>query len=178
MSPAPAERQAAITGIGQSAVGRRLGRTDIDLTVDACLAAIEDAGLTRDDIDGLATYPGGGIGMGGFGGPGTPDVQDALRLRLNWHDGGSEGPAQMRAVIAACFAVAAGAARHVLVYRTVTESTAQGSGGRQGIGGSGGGGSGGGRASPASCSGRSPSGRSRPPTGWRSWPNDASSSSA
>ena len=142
MSPDPAERQAAITGIGQSAVGRHLGRGELDLTLDACLAAIADAGLTRDDIDGLATYPGAGIGMGGFGGPGTPDVQDALRLRLNWHDGGAEGPAQMRAVIAACFAIAAGAARHVLVYRTVTESTAQGSGGRQGIGGSGGGGSG------------------------------------
>jgi acetyl-CoA acetyltransferase len=139
MSPAPAERAAAITGIGQSAVGRRLGRGELDLTVDACLAAIEDAGLTRADIDGLATYPGAGIGTAGFGGPGTPEVQDALRLRLNWHDGGSEGPAQMRAVIAACFAVAAGAARHVLVYRTVTESTAQGDGGRQGIGGGGGG---------------------------------------
>jgi acetyl-CoA acetyltransferase len=44
----------------------------------------------------------------------------------------------MRALIAACLAVGAGLARHVLVYRTVTESTAQGAGGRQGIGGSGG----------------------------------------
>jgi acetyl-CoA acetyltransferase len=144
VSAAPAERQAAITGIGQSDVGRRLGRTDIDLTIDACRAAIADAGLTRDDIDGLATYPGAGVGGGmGFSGPGTPEVQDALRLRLNWHDGGSEGPAQMKAVIAACFAIAAGVARHVLVYRTVTESTAQGESGRQGIGGGGGGGSGG-----------------------------------
>ena len=48
----------------------------------------------------------------------------------------------MRAVIAACLAVGAGLARHVLVYRTVTESTAQGAGGRQGIGGGGGGGGG------------------------------------
>ena len=135
----PLERQAAITGIGQSDVGRRLGRTDLDLTLDACLEAISDAGLTRDDIDGLATYPGAGTGMAGFSGPGTPEVQDALRLRLNWHHGGSEGPAQIQAVIAACLAVGAGLARHVLVYRTVTESTAQGEGGRQGIGGSGGG---------------------------------------
>jgi acetyl-CoA acetyltransferase len=142
MSQFPAERQAAITGLGQSDIGRRLGRTELDLTLDACLEAIADAGLTREDIDGLATYPGAGLGTGGFAGPGTPEVQDALRLRLNWHDGGGEGPAQMRAVIAACFAVAAGAARHVLVYRTVTESTAQGEGGRQGIGGSGGGSSG------------------------------------
>lgn len=131
-----AERQAVISGIGQSAVGRRLGRSALDLTVEAALAAIADAGLTRDDIDGLATYPGGGFGPAGFGGPGTPDVQDALRLRLAWHDGGMEGPAQLRAVIAACTAVATGLARHVLVYRTVTEGTAQGGGHRQGIGGS------------------------------------------
>lgn len=133
--PEPLERRAAITGIGQSDVGRHLGRTDIDLTLEACLEAIEDAGLTREDIDGLATYPGGGMGTGGFAGPGTPEVQDALRLKLNWHDGGAEGPAQMRGVIAACLAIAAGLARHVVVYRTVSESTAQGEGSRQGIGG-------------------------------------------
>jgi acetyl-CoA acetyltransferase len=135
----PLERRAVISGIGQSAVGRHLGRTGLDLTADACLAAVADAGLTRDDIDGLATYPGMGTGTPGFAGPTTPEVQDALRLRLNWHDGGGEGPGQMRALIAACLAVGAGLARHVLVYRTVTESTAQGSGGRQGIGGTGGG---------------------------------------
>ncbi|HUY63701.1 MAG TPA: thiolase family protein [Acidimicrobiales bacterium] len=129
------ERRAVISGIGQSAVGRRLGRTDLDLTVEAALAAIADAGLHRDDIDGLATYPGGGMGGAAFAGPTSPDVQDALRLRLNWHDGGGEGPGQIRAVFAACLAVAAGLARHVLVYRTVTESTSQGAGGRQGIAG-------------------------------------------
>ena len=138
----PLERRAVISGIGQSDVGRRLGRTGLDLTLDACLAAVADAGLTRDDIDGLATYPGMGTGTAGFAGPTTPEVQDALRLRLNWHDGGGEGPGQMRALIAACLAVGAGLARHVLVYRTVTESTAQGEGGRQGIGGDGGGGGG------------------------------------
>ena len=60
-----------------------------------------DAGLQRDDIDGLSTYPGMGAGTPGFGGPTTPEVQDALGLSLNWHDGGGEGPGQMRAVIAA-----------------------------------------------------------------------------
>jgi acetyl-CoA acetyltransferase len=133
----PLERRAAITGIGQSAIGRHLGRSDLDLTIEACLAAVADAGLTRDDIDGLATYPGMGTGTPGFAGPTTPEVQDALRLSLDWHDGGGEGPGQMRALIAACLAVGAGLARHVLVYRTVTESTAQGSGSRQGIGGGG-----------------------------------------
>jgi acetyl-CoA acetyltransferase len=145
MSPRPVgeplERRAIISGIGQSDIGRRLGRSDLDLTLEASLAAIADAGLTRDDIDGLSTYPGMGVGTPGFAGPTTPEVQDALGLSLNWHDGGGEGAGQMRAVIAAALAVAAGLARHVLVYRTVSEGTAQGAGGRQGIGGSGGGGS-------------------------------------
>ena len=144
MSPAtseePLERRAVISGIGQSEVGRRLGRSDIDLTVEAAERAMADAGLSRDDIDGLATYPGMGTGTPGFAGPTTPDLQDALGLSLNWHDGGGEGPAQMRAVIVAALAVAAGLARHVLVYRTVSEGSAQGTGGRQGIGGGGGGG--------------------------------------
>jgi len=142
LSEEPLERRAIISGIGQSAIGRRLGRSDIDLTVEAALAAIADAGLTRDDIDGLSTYPGMGTGTPGFAGPSTPEVQDALRLSLNWHDGGGEGAGQMRAVIAASLAVAAGLARHVLVYRTVSEGTAQGTGGRQAIGGVGGGGGG------------------------------------
>jgi acetyl-CoA acetyltransferase len=130
-----AEQKAVISGIGQSDVGRRLGRGELDLTIEAALVAIADAGLEVVDIDGLAAYPGGVMGdSGGFAGPGTPTVQDALRLSLNWHSGGPEGPAQIQAVINAVMAVSTGLARHVLVYRTVTESTAQGSGGRGGIG--------------------------------------------
>jgi acetyl-CoA acetyltransferase len=136
----PIERRAIISGIGQSDIGRRLGRSELDLTIEAAQAAIADAGLTRDDIDGLSTYPGMGVGTGGFAGPTSPEVQDAMGLSLNWHDGGGEGAGQMRAVISASLAVAAGLARHVLVYRTVTEGSAQGTGGRQGIGGGGGGG--------------------------------------
>ncbi|HET6950153.1 MAG TPA: thiolase family protein [Acidimicrobiales bacterium] len=129
------ERRSIISGIGQSDVGRRLGRTGLDLTIDAALEAIADAGLTPADIDGLATYPGAAAGAGaGFSGPGSPEVQDALRLELDWHTGGIEGAAQLAAIVNAVMAVGAGLARHVLVYRTVTESTEQGSGGRQGIG--------------------------------------------
>jgi len=131
---------AVISGIGQSAVGRRLGRSGLDLTIDAALEAIADAGLTVGDIDGLATYPGAFPGgPPGFSGPGSPDVHDALRLSLNWHRGGIEGSAQLAAVVDAAAAVHAGLARHVLVYRTVTESSAQAQG-REGIGLSGGGG--------------------------------------
>ena len=38
------EHDSVISGIGQSAIGRRLGRSDIDLTVEAALVAITDAG--------------------------------------------------------------------------------------------------------------------------------------
>ena len=131
-------RQVVISGVGQSDVGRRLGRDPLDLTLDACLAAIEDAGLTRDDIDGLSTYP-GNMGPGGFSGAGITEVHDALRLPLRWFNGGPEHPGQLASVIEACMAVACGLANHVLCFRSVWESTFQGEGKRQGIGVGGGG---------------------------------------
>ena len=142
------ERRACIAGIGQSEVGRRLQRDPLDLTLDACLAAIEDAGLTRDDIDGVSTYPGNLPLPAGFSGAGVVEVQDALRLKLNWFDGGLEQPGQLGSVINACMAVACGLATHVLCFRSVFEGSAQGKGGRPGIGvGGDGGGRGGFRAS-------------------------------
>lgn len=129
------ERRAILSGVGQSQIGRRLFRTDLDLTCEAALAAIADAGLTTDDIDGLACYPGPmGAGAPGFAGPGTPEVQDALGLQLGWHGSGGEGPAQVAPVMLAALAVAAGLCRHALVYRTVTEATAAAGTGRLGIG--------------------------------------------
>jgi len=121
------ERLSFISGIGRSASGRRLGRTAMDLTLDAALQAIEDAGLKREDIDGVATYPGGdAIASRGMGGPSSVQVQDALRLNLNYLYGSGEGSAQLGSIIEATMAVASGLAKHVLVFRTVTEATMQG----------------------------------------------------
>jgi acetyl-CoA acetyltransferase len=129
------ERRAILSGVGQSQIGRRLFRTDLDLTCEAALAAIADAGLMPGDIDGLACYPGPMTAAGpGFAGPGTSEVQDALGLQLGWHGSGGEGPAQVAPVMQAALAVAAGLCRHVLVYRTVTEATAAAGTGRLGIG--------------------------------------------
>ena len=141
------ERKAAITGIGQSDVGRRLGRDPLGLTLDACLAAIADAGLSRADIDGVATYPGMMQGAPGFSGAGVTEVQEALRLELDWWAGGPETSGQLGSVITACAAIAAGYARHVLCFRSVFESSAQGAGPRAGIGAGGGGRGGAPRAS-------------------------------
>ncbi|MCH2173348.1 thiolase family protein [Myxococcota bacterium] len=126
------ERRACVTGIGQSAIGRRLGINPLELTLDSCVAAVEDAGLEMSDIDGLVTYP-GAAGPSGFSGAGAVQVHEALRLKLGWHDSGIEAPGQLGSVIKACLAVAAGLARHVLCFRSVWEGTAQGTKGRAGL---------------------------------------------
>jgi acetyl-CoA acetyltransferase len=109
--------------MGRSKTGRRLGVHPLRLTVDSCRAAVEDAGLTFQDIDGLVTWPGNTHGLFGYGGPGVDQMQDVLRLRLKWRASGNEGLNLLGTVVEAGLAVASGIARHVLVYRTVTEAT-------------------------------------------------------
>jgi acetyl-CoA acetyltransferase len=127
------ERHAVISGIGQSQVGRRIYRDALDLTIEAALDAIDDAGLTREDIDGIATYPGNQDVPPGFSGVGVVELQDALRLELNWFAGGLESPGQLGSVINAIAAVATGLANHVLCFRTVWEASAQGDKGRSSV---------------------------------------------
>lgn len=132
--PEPVERRAVLSGVGQSQIGRRLFRTELDLTCEAALRAIADAGLAPDDIDGLATYPGPIHAPPGFAGPSVDEMQDTLGLKLNWYLSGSEGAAQIAPIIQAALAVGSGLCRHALVYRTVTEATASADTGRLGIG--------------------------------------------
>lgn len=115
------EHRAVLTGAGRSAIGRRLMVDPRSLAVDACLAAITDAGLQPSDIDGLSTYP--GTSPGGMSEGGVTAVEEILRLRPTWINGGGELPGQAGAVIAAMLAVAGGLCRHVLCFRTVWEST-------------------------------------------------------
>jgi acetyl-CoA acetyltransferase len=135
------ERRACISGVGQSEIGRRLGRDPLELTLDACLAAIEDAGLTTSEVDGLSTYPGPMSTPAGFSGAGAYDVIDALRLNCGWYGSGLETSGQLGSVINACLAVASGLANHVLCFRSVFEGSAQGEKGRSAVmpGGGGGG---------------------------------------
>ncbi len=133
------EKRACITGVGQSDVGRRLFRDPMELTLDACLAAIDHAGLTTKDIDGLSTYPGSLAMPPGFTGAGAYDVIDALRLNCGWYSGGLETSGQLGSVINACLAVASGLANHVLCFRSVWEGSAQGQKGRAAVMPSGGG---------------------------------------
>ena len=115
------EHRAVLSGVGRSAIGRRLMVDPLSLTVDACLEAVADAGLELGDIDGLSTYPGpAGMGMSEGG---VAAVEEALRLHPTWINGGGDLPGQGGAVVAAMLAVASGLCRHVLCFRTVWESS-------------------------------------------------------
>ena len=116
------EDKVALTGVGMSKIGRRLMMPPLSLTIDACEAAIADAGLTMADIDGLSTYPGGG-NLGGFGEGGVTALEAALGIRPVWHNGGIETFGPGGSVIAAMLAIAGGLARHVLCFRTLWEAT-------------------------------------------------------
>src|SRR3546814_19925254 len=93
----------------------------LSLTVDACLEAVADAGLTLDDIDGLSTYP-GGMGMGMSEG-GVTAVEEALRIHPTWHNGGCDLPGPGGSIVAEMMAVASGLCRHALCFRTGGEWT-------------------------------------------------------
>ncbi len=120
-SPERFEHKVVVSGIGRSALGRRLMRPPLSLTVDACLEAISDAGLERGDIDGLSTYP-GASGMG-FDEGGITALEEVLRIHPTWTNGGFELPGPAGAIIQAMLAVSAGLCRHVLCFRTVWQST-------------------------------------------------------
>ena len=128
------ESKVAITGVGLSEVGRRLGRDPMGLAFDACRAAVADAGLTMDDIDGLSTYPGGAAKDGGHPEGGIYPGADALGIAPTWFCGTGETPGQSGAVVNAMLAVASGLCRHVLCFRTVWETTSIAWGNRQNTG--------------------------------------------
>ena len=135
MSGGPFGGKAVLTGAGKSQVGRRLGRTGLDLTLEAVLRAIGDAGLDVDDVDGIASYPGPGVPVAGMSGAGIHDVRNALGLRSRWYMSGQETAGQIGPAIEACMAVSLGLANHVVVFRSVWESTAaqQAGGGRASV---------------------------------------------
>ena len=114
------ERRTVISGIGHSAIGRQIERSGFQLTLDAICAAVADAGLVLDDIDGISAFPSGGGGVPGASNPDLAEIHEALRLTTSWSGGvGSAGP-----LSGAVMAVATGQARHVVLYRTVKEGSA------------------------------------------------------
>ena len=92
MSSSRCERRAIISGVGQSAIGRRLFRDDLDLTCEAALEAIADAGLQsgrhrRHRRLSRARSRAGRVSPARA----IYDVQDALGIDLRWHLSGARG---------------------------------------------------------------------------------------
>ncbi len=119
------EKSCVISGIGQSDVTREGGKSGLALTVTASLQALATAGLSCSDIDGLSTWPGRSDASPGMGPTGVFELKEALGLKLDWFSGGSESAGQFGAIVNACAAVAAGLAKHVLCFRTLTEYSSQ-----------------------------------------------------
>jgi acetyl-CoA acetyltransferase len=107
------ERRSIISGVGGSERVLASPASALQLGADACLAAVADAGLTLDDIDGLATWP-GSLSPMGTSPTGIVELQHALRLRLSWYTGGDELPGPLGVVLNGIAAVASGLARNVL----------------------------------------------------------------
>ncbi|SFF77706.1 Acetyl-CoA acetyltransferase [Novosphingobium sp. CF614] len=117
-------REAYITGIGQSEVAIRTTRHPLLLTLDAVREALDEAGLTIDQIDGVATFPGKSSGNLGFSPVGADEVIEALGIKAKWYVGGMEQPAQLASIANAALAVKQGLCRHVICFRTVYEAAA------------------------------------------------------
>ncbi|MGF2947141.1 thiolase family protein [Mycobacterium sp. Lab-001] len=103
------EKDSIVSGLGISRIGRRTGIPGPELTLEAVRAAIADAGLRADDIDGIATL--------GDTPPGVVNAElgiEAADCGSGFGTGGLLSP-----VMSACRAVAGRRARHVVVYRTV-----------------------------------------------------------
>ncbi len=103
------EKDAIISGLGISRIGRRTGIPGLELTLEAARAAIEDAGLTVADIDGIAT----------FGDTIPSEVVAALGNQATEIDFGFGTGGVLTPVMSAFHSVSQRRARHVLVYRTV-----------------------------------------------------------
>lgn len=103
------EKKAIISGLGISRIGRRTGIPGLELTLEAARAALEDAGLTSADIDGIGT----------LGDTPPAEVVDALGIQATDQTVGFDTAGVLIPVMSACRAVAERRARHVLVYRTV-----------------------------------------------------------
>ncbi|MCU1428479.1 MAG: lipid-transfer protein [Actinomycetia bacterium] len=104
---------AAIVGIGQTEFSKAAGRSETQLASEAIVAALSDAGLTTDDVDGFVSY--------------TIDPVEETELvrslgpplvrwssRVPYGGGGSQG-----VLLHAAAAVAGGAANVVVAYRAI-----------------------------------------------------------
>ncbi len=117
----PLRNKAAVVGVGWSKVSRHADVTLGALTVDALKQAVEDAGLTMDQVDGLSNYPNPSRpGAGSVQGVDLVGVNYVARVlgmkQLRWHAEITQGTVTS-ALSNASTAVPAGACNYALVWR-------------------------------------------------------------
>jgi acetyl-CoA acetyltransferase len=115
------EKNCAISGIGMSKMYRKPTVYPFNLAVEACRAAIADAGLEVGDIDGIACWPFAPPHTGHGSSAASPvDIKNSLGIKLKWFETGL-GPAQFASIVNAIGMIAAGICNHVLCYRAEGE---------------------------------------------------------
>jgi acetyl-CoA acetyltransferase len=112
-------RRVAIVGVGFSPTGRNLGLSNLEMTAMSSKAAMEDAGISHKDIDGL----GAGVGFEGgensqFASAESTAEMLGLSDNLRWFND-TGGPAYLGAGIPAIAAIASGSCDLCLTYRTM-----------------------------------------------------------
>ena len=100
--------KACITGVGESKFSRGSGKTELQLLLDASVAAIADAGLSPHDIDGIIGPPRGATSEHMAANLGIEDMRYATTVLMG-------GASPVVALQSAALAVACGIANHVLI---------------------------------------------------------------
>ncbi|GAA2902309.1 lipid-transfer protein [Streptosporangium fragile] len=104
----------AVAGVGYTRFSKNSGVSTLTLACEAVLAALEDAGLTADDVDGIATHRVGDSAPPSLLGPALGIREPAWYL-----DQFGGGSVSHSVVGQAALAVAAGVAETVVCYRAI-----------------------------------------------------------
>jgi acetyl-CoA acetyltransferase len=107
--------RSAIAGVGYSSLSRNSNKSVLELAIDACSAAVENAGIAKDAVDGIVTYSllnDSVYGQAVAAGLGGVELSYAVDLSLG-------GQAPCFSVALAAMAVESGLADNVLVFRAL-----------------------------------------------------------
>ncbi len=108
-----ASKRVAIAGVGYSEIGRRLPHSDDELVRQAVTAALDDAGMTTSDIDGIGTSGGVALSIGQLLG----------MMPLNWFFTSTQiGPAFSETAVMTISAVASGVCHTALAIRLIRQA--------------------------------------------------------
>jgi acetyl-CoA acetyltransferase len=109
----------AISGVGISIdLGRDTGKTEGELALQACRAAIEDAGVDPAEVDGFSMFPYRTKPPNPFSGPDLPYIQRSLGTpHTRWFQANTGENGQLGPMMNIVDAIEAGRCTHGLCYR-------------------------------------------------------------